>query len=57
MSGAWHIGYFRAACCFFQLRESENATPIITNSQPALNSPGVPSEARVGTTFRLNVGE
>jgi hypothetical protein len=42
---------------FFQLRESENATPILPNSQTALNSPEVTAETRVGTTIRLNVGE
>jgi hypothetical protein len=42
---------------FFQFREAENATPILTNSQTALNSPGVTPEARVGTVIRLNVGK
>jgi hypothetical protein len=48
---------FQSGLMFFQLRESENATPILTNSQTALNSPGVPAEARVAITIRLNVGE
>ena len=48
---------FQSGLMFFQLREAENATPILTNSQTALNSPGVTAEARVGTTIRLNVGE
>jgi len=42
---------------FFQLHEAENATPILTNRQTALNSPEVTPEARVGTAIRLNVGE
>jgi hypothetical protein len=42
---------------FFQLREAENATPILTDSQTALNSPGVTPEAGVGTAIRLNLGE
>jgi hypothetical protein len=42
---------------FFQLRESENASPILPNGQTALNSLEVTAEARIGTTIRLNVGE
>jgi hypothetical protein len=42
---------------FFQLREAENAAPVLTNSQTALNSPGVTTQAWVGITIRLNLGE
>jgi hypothetical protein len=48
---------FQSGLMFFQLREAENATPILTNSQTAFNSPGVMTEAWVGITIRLNVGE
>ena len=48
---------FQSGLMFFQLREAENATPILTNSQTALNSPGVTAKARVAITIRLNVGE
>jgi hypothetical protein len=55
----WNLRHrlFQNGLMFFQLRESENATPILTNSQTALNSPEVTPEARVGTTIWLNVGE
>jgi hypothetical protein len=42
---------------FFQLREAENATPVLTNGQAALDSPRVTAEARIGITIRLNVKE
>jgi len=48
---------FQSGLMFFQFRQSENAAPILTNSQTALNSPEVTAEARVSTTIRLNVGE
>jgi hypothetical protein len=48
---------FQSGLMFFQLHEAENTTPIVTNRQTALNSPGVTPEARVGTAIRLNVGE
>jgi hypothetical protein len=48
---------FQSGLMFFQLREAENATPVLTNSQTALNSPGVTTEARVGITIRLHVRE
>ena len=48
---------FQSGLMFFQLREAENATPILTNSQTALNSPGVTAEARVIITIQLDVGE
>ena len=40
---------FQSSLLFFQFREAENTTPILTNSQTALNSLGVSTEARVGT--------
>jgi hypothetical protein len=48
---------FQSGLMFFQFREAENATPILTNRQTALNSPRVTAEALVGTTIWLNVGE
>ena len=50
-------GLFQSGLIFFQFRESENATSILTNVQTALNSPVVTSEPWVGITSRLNVGE
>ena len=48
---------FQSGLMFFELREAENATPILTNSKTALNSPGVTAKARVAIAIRLNVGE
>jgi hypothetical protein len=48
---------FQSGLMFFQLREAEYATPILTNSQTPLNSPGVTAEARVSITIHLDVGE
>jgi hypothetical protein len=48
---------FQSGLMFFQLREAENATPILTDSQTALNSPRVTAEARVSNTIQLDVGE
>jgi hypothetical protein len=55
----WSLGHplFQNGLMFFQFREAENTTSILTNGQTALDSLGVAAEARVGTTVRLNVGE
>src|ERR1700680_1882573 len=59
LDNVWSLRHrlFQSDLMFFQFRESENTTPMLTNSQTALNSRGVTVEARVGSTIRLNVGE